>query len=126
MATPPYKIQVPAEEFDEKKPPEKVFYQVLLKYNAEAEENSDIPKSAISMESQPCETTEEAHKVLNAVIEDIMERIKDVEIAKIPPKDQIDNYNLLIIRKRESKEDKVFILARLGIVRIDYSQESIH
>ena len=78
------------------------------------------------MESQPCETTEEAHKVLNAVIEDIMERIKDVEIAKIPPKDQIDNYNLLIIRKRESKEDKVFILARLGIVRIDYSQESIH
>lgn len=125
MATPPYKIQVPAEEVDEKKP-DKVFYQVLLKYNAEAEENSGIPKSAVSMESKPCADSDEAHKVLSTVIEDIMERIKDVEIAKIPPKDQIDNYNLLIIRKRESKKDPVFILARLGIVRIDYSMESIH
>lgn len=78
------------------------------------------------MESQPCTTTNEAHKVLSTVIDDIMERIKNVEIVKIPPKDQIDNYNLVIIRKREKKEDQVFILARLGIIRIDYSTESIH
>lgn len=126
MATAPYKIQVPAEGSDEKAPEQKVFYQVLLKYNADAPENSKIPPAAASMESQPCTTTNEAHKVLSTVIDDIMERIKNVEIVKIPPKDQIDNYNLVIIRKREKKEDQVFILARLGIIRIDYSTESIH
>lgn len=126
MASHPYKIQIPPEEFEEEKADKKVFYQVLLRYNSDAPENADIAESAVSMESKPCATPDEAHTVLSTVIDDIVDRIKDIEVVKVPPNNQIDNYNILVIRKREDGKGEVFIIARLGIVRIDYTEEVLH
>ena len=122
--TSPYKVKIPVRDANDDPPP-KQYFQVLLKYNTDAPENSDIEANASSMESPPLETGRKAEEVLQAVCKDITDRIAGAEVVQIPHKDRIDDFSVVVIRERK-ENDPVVILARLGIVRIDYSEESIH
>ena len=123
--TSPYKVKIPVRDAKDD-PPQKQYFQVLLRYNEEAPENKDIPENGISMESPPLETGKKAEEVLRGVCKDITKRIKGAEVVRIPPKDRIDDFSVVVIRERKEEDDPVLILARLGIVKIDYSKESIH
>ena len=78
------------------------------------------------MESPPLETEKKAEEVLKGVCDDITKRVNGADVIPIPNKDQIDEFSVVIIRERKDRKDPVYILARLGIVKVDYSKESIH
>ena len=124
----PYKVKIPVKDGREVPEP-KTYFQVLLRYNPDAKENETLLESgegATSMESPPLETERKAEEVLEAVCRDITERIKGAEVVELSVQDRIDDFSVVVIRERKTKEDPVFILARLGIVKVDYSKESIH
>lgn len=121
----PYKVKIPVKDAKEVAEP-KTYYQVLLRYNSDAEEVKELLSGGTSMESPPLETEKKAEEVLKGVCDDITKRIKGADVIPIPQKDRIDEFSVVIIRERKTKEDPVYILARLGIVKVDYSKESIH
>lgn len=121
--TSPYAVKIPVRDDNEKALP-KVYFQVLLRYNLDASENEGI--SEPSMESPPLETESKAESVLKGVCQDITKRIEGAEAVRIPIKERIDDFSIVIIRKRESKDESVLILARMGIIKVDYSKEKIH
>ena len=123
--TSPYSVKIPVKDGKEVAE-SKTYFQVLLRYNTEVEENQGLPEGAASMESPPLETEKKAEKVLVSVCSDIKEKIKGSEVVRIPIRDQIDDFSVVIIRERKEGDDTVVILARLGIVKVDYSKETIH
>jgi len=107
--------------------PGKTFYQVLLKYNGAVPEVADsVPEDSRIMESHPITSASEANKVLAGVAREVQAKLETSEIVTLSPKEQLDDFSVLVLRKRKSADEDIVILARLGIVKTDYSGETIH
>lgn len=107
--------------------PERTFYQVLLKYNGAAPEIAQsVPEESRTMESHPIASASEAKKILTGVAREVQAKLDASEIVTLSPREQLDDFSILVLRKRESPDDDIVILARLGVVKTDYSEETIH
>ncbi len=99
--------------------PSKIFFQVLVEFNPEAEE---VPDDICGLESaMPLATLENAEYIAKKLAGKIHQKFPKSCLTEKPLEEAFDGYHLLIV----NTETGIHI-ARVGISGEDYSQEQIH
>lgn len=98
----------------------RVFFQVMVQYER-CEKTSEIPDDSRQLESEAIDNLNKASKIAQHTIQAIQSKFPGTELVDIGLEQAEDGYHLAILDKKGQS-----CLVRVGIVAIDYSNETLH
>ena len=101
-------------------PPEKIFFQVYIKYNPKNELNNHIDRDSLVMESDTIANYPKAYEIAEDKAMDIHEKNENSNIVFLDDGEIYDEY-LIVVTDGNGEE-----IARLGIQGTDYRNNTIH